>query len=141
MARFDSQQTIHHISGHLDLTPDEFDQHYRPAIDAALARGDSFVIGDARGADAMAQHYLLGKTDAVVVYHMFGQARHNAGFPAIGGFSSDQSRDTRMTLDSHHDIAWVRVGREKSGTQKNLDRRRQMLLERAIAADAKIDKR
>lgn len=139
MSNLDNQKIIHHISGHLDLTPDEFDQHYRPTIDAALARGDGFVIGDARGADAMAQNYLLGKTDAVVVYHMFSRARHNAGFPAIGGFTSDQSRDTRMTVDSHQDIAWVRAGREKSGTQKNLDRRRKVLHERTIAADAGMD--
>ena len=59
------------VSGHLDLTPEEFDAHYRPAIDEALARGESFVVGDARGTDSMTQHYLRGKTDAVVVYHMF----------------------------------------------------------------------
>lgn len=27
------------------------------------------------------------------------------------------------TAFSNYDIAWVRIGREKSGTQKNLDRR------------------
>ena len=40
------------VSGHLDLTCAEFDAHYRPAIDKALAAGDSFVVGDARGADS-----------------------------------------------------------------------------------------
>jgi hypothetical protein len=29
-----------------------------------------------------------------------------------------------MTADSDQDIAWVRPGRERSGTQRNLDRRR-----------------
>lgn len=116
---------VNYISGHLDLTPAEFEAHYRPSLDLALARGEGFVVGDARGADAMAQRYLLGKTTAVTVYHMFASPRNNAGFPAVGGFESDELRDERMTADSHQDIAWVRPGREKSGTQKNLDRRKQ----------------
>ena len=112
-----------YVSGHLDLTPEEFDSHYRPAIDEALTRGDSFVVGDARGADSMTQNYLLGKTTAVVVYHMFTSPRHNAGFETVGGFESDEARDARMTAESDRDIAWVRPGRERSGTQKNIDRR------------------
>lgn len=119
-----TKPVVNYVSGHLDLTPAEFDAHYRPAIDAALARGEAFMVGDARGTDAITQTYLLGKTAAVVVYHMFTSPRNNAGFPTIGGFESDGDRDTRMTADSHQDIAWVRPGREKSGTQKNLDRRR-----------------
>ncbi|MBP3958650.1 hypothetical protein J8F10_25670 [Gemmata sp. G18] len=113
----------HFVSGHLDLTAAEFDEHYRPALDAALARGDSFVVGDARGAGTLAQNYLSGKTRAVVVYHMFTSPRNNAGFKAIGGFETDDTRDVQMTADSDEDIAWVRPGREKSGTQKNIDRR------------------
>jgi hypothetical protein len=111
------------VSGHLDLTPAEFDAHYRPALDEALARGDSFVVGDARGTDTMTQNYLLGKTTAVVVYHMITSPRNNVGFGTIAGFTSDEERDTQMTADSDQDIAWVRPGRKKSGTQKNIDRR------------------
>ncbi len=124
---------VNYISGHLDLTPAEFDTHYRPALDAALARGDSFVIGDARGADALAQKYLSGKTIAVVVYHMFNRPRNNAGFPTVGGFTSDDERDARMTRDSNNDIAWVRPGREKSGTQRNLDRRLRLSAGESVA--------
>src|SRR5262245_1858705 len=116
----------HYVSGHLDLTQDEFDEHYRPALDEALARGDSFVVGDARGADLLTQNYLLGKTDAVVVYHMFTSPRNNAGFATRGGFRSDAERDEQMTRDSDSDVAWVHPGREKSGTQKNLDRRKRL---------------
>jgi hypothetical protein len=114
------------VSGHLDLSEAEFDMHYRPALDEALARGDSFVVGDARGTDSLTQHYLLGKNAAVVVYHMFTSPRNNAGFPTLGGFESDEERDVRMTADSDCDIAWVRLGRSKSGTQKNINRRTQL---------------
>ncbi|MGD1904029.1 MAG: hypothetical protein ACFB9N_17525 [Geitlerinemataceae cyanobacterium] len=119
-----AEQIVHFISGHLSLTPEEFETHYRSTIDRALANGDAFVVGDARGSDTMAQVYLSGKTEAVVVYHMFDRPRNNsAGFPTRGGFTSDAERDAQMTRDSERDIAWVRPGRERSGTQQNLDRR------------------
>jgi hypothetical protein len=119
----DAKATVNFVSGHLDLTEAEFEAHYRPRLDEALARGDAFVVGDARGTDALTQIYLLGKTTGVVVYHMFTSPRNNAGFGTVGGFGSDDERDVRMTADSDRDLAWVRPGRNKSGTQKNLDRR------------------
>ena len=119
----DPKATVNFVSGHLDLSEAEFDAHYRPRLDEAVARGEAFVVGDARGADAMAQNYLLGRTTAVVVYHLFTSPRNNAGFETIGGFGSDEERDARMTADSDQDIAWVRPGGGRSGTQKNLDRR------------------
>jgi hypothetical protein len=121
----ESRPIVNFVSGHLDLKLDEFDTYYRPLIDEALARGESFVVGDVRGADSLTQHYLLGKTTAVVVYHMFANPRNNAGFKTVGGFQTDEERDAQMTVDSDQDIAWVRPGRKKSGTQKNLDRRTQ----------------
>lgn len=117
------KQIVNFISGHLNLTPAEFDLHYRYLIDRALEKNQSFVVGDARGADLLAQQYLFGKTDAVVVYHMFTSPRNNVGFSTRSGFQSDAERDAQMTSDSHQDIAWVRPGRERSGTQANLDRR------------------
>lgn len=112
------------ISGHLSVTPEEFSTHYAPKIDQALSENASFVLGDARGADKLAQDYLLGKTNQVVVYHMFDKPRNNAGFPTKGGFKGDDERDACMTQDSDDDIAWVRPGRQNSGTQQNLNRRK-----------------
>ena len=114
---------IYFISGHLDLTKEEFEQHYIPAIDKALSEGAGFIVGDANGTDAMAQQYLSGKTENVVVYHMFISPRNNEDFVIAGGYTSDESRDSAMTKASDADIAWVRPGREKSGTAKNLKRR------------------
>jgi hypothetical protein len=114
------------ISGHLDLTAEEFDTHYRPHIDNFLLMPlITFVIGDARGTDRLAQEYLASKEASVTVYHMFSNPRNNVGnFKTVGGFSSDEERDTQMTNDSDIDLAWVRPGRENSGTQKNLERRK-----------------
>jgi len=116
---------ILHISGHLDLTKEEFDCHYKQAIDEAIKKEKWFVIGDAQGADEMAQKYLYEQRyTKVIIFHMFENPRKFMGnFYVFGGFNSDLERDVAMTLYSNGDIAWVRAGREKSGTAKNLDRR------------------
>lgn len=66
----------------------------------------------------MAQRYLHEKGYArVMVFHMLNEPRNNVGnFPVSGGYSSDETRDRAMTLVSHRDIAWVRPGKEQSGT-------------------------
>lgn len=116
--------TVAFVSGHLDLGEDEFTQHYVPQIAAARARGCSFVVGDARGADLLFQRHAHALGLAITVFHMFDRPRHNVGdFPTVGGFTSDDARDAAMTAASSLDIAWVRPGRERSGTAKNLRRR------------------
>jgi hypothetical protein len=119
------------ISGHLDLSGDEFlDNYILSIIYAVQEPGSSFVVGDARGTDTLAQHTLAklmtpqGLLERVRVFHMFETPRNNPGSaPTVGGFTSDDERDAAMTAASTHDIAWVRPGREKSGTAKNLARR------------------
>lgn len=112
------------ISGHLDLTQDEFDLHYKTIIDKALEGESTFLIGDASGADSLAQKYLYGKSRHIKVYHMFDSPRNNYGeYPTMGGYTSDKDRDSAMTRLSDSDILWIRKGRESSGTAKNLKRR------------------
>jgi len=119
--------TVAFVSGHLDLTSEEFEEHYVPKIRAAIQEGASFIVGDASGADTMAQRYLKAALyPHVTVYHMLTTPRNNAGFPKVGGYLSDGDRDKAMTKASTTDIAWVRAGREKSGTAKNLARRAQL---------------
>lgn len=123
--------TVYFVSGHLDLTQEEFDQHYVPALYQALGEGSlsAFLLADAKGADSLAQFFLAGRLSdvdrvRVTVYHMFEKPRYNAGpFPTRGGFIGDTDRDRAMTMASNKDIAWVRAGRENSGTAKNIKRR------------------
>jgi hypothetical protein len=117
------EKMVAFVSGHLDLTLEEFDEYYKYRIDEAIANKHSFVVGDARGADLLAQSYLFTRTDRVTVFHMYGAPRHNVGFETEGGYISDQARDMAMTSRSTYDIAWVRPGRETSGTAKNIKRR------------------
>ncbi len=112
------------ISGHLDITPEEFSEHYVERLLALIDEGASFVVGDARGADKRAQTFLKGRgAMRVTVYHMYNKPRNNEGFQTHGGFRTDEERDRAMTAASDADVAWVRPGRENSGTAKNLGRR------------------
>ena len=128
-AQYEGQDTVvkptAFVSGHLKISQEEFDTHYIPLIDKAIEEGHKFVIGDANGVDAMAQKYLEQKgVIDITVYHMFTSPRNTVACAKLaGGFTDDDSRDAAMTQFSTYDIAWVRQGKEKSGTQKNLDRR------------------
>ena len=118
------KELVGFVSGHLDLTEEEFARHYVPQISGAAARGCSFVVGDARGADLLFQAYARAHGLSVTVFHMFAGPRNNVGsFQVVGGFASDSERDAAMTAASGFDVAWVRPGRERSGTAKNLARR------------------
>lgn len=125
------------ISGHLDLTPEEFWLHYGKEIDRAYQRGDSFVIGDARGADLMAQSllFVLGYLEANVTIYCsagFEGPRHNVGhWPVIEIGTRPYEKDRAMTAASDYDIAWVRPGKEKSGTAANINRRAKGLKDNA----------
>jgi len=115
---------IYFVSGHLDLTEEEFETHYKnKLIESMNDESHYFVVGDARGCDLMAQQILIKIPDRVTVFHMFESPRNNLGFKSIGGFGSDEERDEAMTLKSDSDIAWVKPGRERSGTARNLLRR------------------
>lgn len=120
-----------YISGHLKISKEEFEHHYKLKIDEAIKQGDDFVICDAHGVDAMAQMYLAEQfktpaTAPVRVYHMFDKPRNNMGFKTVGGYKSDEDRDKACTYASNYDIAWVRPGREESGTAKNIQRRKEI---------------
>lgn len=121
------EPVIVQVSGHLNVTPQEFAEHYRERLRQYHLAGAVFVVGDARGADKLAQAYLSEIGAKCTVYHMFGKPRNNVGnFPTVGGFKTDDERDAAMTRASHVDVAWVRPGREDSGTARNLARREQL---------------
>ena len=56
------------ISGHTDLSHDDFDRIYVPLIDAALSEGHSLILGDAVGADWRALKYLMSKEQSHILY-------------------------------------------------------------------------
>ena len=124
------------VSGHLDLTQEEFDGHYAPYILSAMASNHDIVVGDARGADDMAQRLIkkwtpiLNYTGHVTVYHMLQLPRFNAGFKTKDGYTSNTGKDSAMTEASDYDILYIRpdkhssVSGRVSGTEQNLIRRK-----------------
>lgn len=118
------------ISGHRNITQEEFDNNYVPALQKALENKDAyFVVGDYYGVDIMAQNYLIDvlKVDPrrITVYHMHKSPRnkHSKIQNLKGGFTSDSGRDSQMTRDSDLDIAFVRDPKKISGTAENILRR------------------
>ncbi len=120
---------IYFISGHRDITREEFKKYYEPKIQKVLKydKDAKFVVGDYQGVDIMAQEYIvsLGFLNRITVYHMFDKPR-NLADPYIqrsGGYKDDIDRDSAMTRDSDFDIAFVREGKVNSGTEQNIMRR------------------
>lgn len=119
------------ISGHRDITEEEFEINYKTAIDFALYENPNakFAVGDYYGVDIMAQNYLLDmvgiEPDRVTVYHMFDEPRNKNEkvTKTKGGFTTDEERDAAMTNASSKDIAFVRDHTKMSGTGSNILRR------------------
>jgi hypothetical protein len=126
------------ISGPTDLTKEEFDAHYAPAIRATVTMGCSFVVGDATGTDFQAQRFLrkscgvLPGSGRVTVFHTSERPRHSfgsgygtndpnlpkgqwsgkrGGYPLRGGFLTDEARDSAMLAASDGAITWRRPQR------------------------------
>ena len=121
---------IYFVSGHRNLTDNEFRTHYKPLLDYAIKSNGHFVVGDYYGLDIMAQKYLKDKVpnSHVTVYHMRESPRNFVdGFNTKGGYSLDEERDAAMTRDSNIDIAWARY--KQSGTARNIERRKECNIE------------
>ena len=125
---------IYFISGHRDLTQEEFDQHYLPVINKVLEDDDTpeFVLGDWEGCDTMALEYLviLHRIPWITIYCV-----DNPRVQPHGSNPTDFEEvylhrcrtydecDSEMTKCSNFDIAWIRPGRKDSHTAKNIKRR------------------
>lgn len=129
------REDVYFISGHRNITEEEFSINYETTIDMVLEKNPNclFVVGDYYGTDIMAQNYLLDvleiEPERVFVYHMFDKPR-NANPKVVnfvGGFTSDEERDAAMTKVSTDDIAFVRDHTKLSGTAQNILRRYRFL--------------
>ena len=128
----DSEKWItYFISGHRDITNEEFEYAYAPRIENIIEENPSakFVVGDYHGVDIMAQNYLIDvlqvNPDNITVYHM-GDKPMNINpkiTNTVGGFKTDEERDAAMTKNSFEDIAFVRDNTKLSGTAQNILRR------------------
>lgn len=126
-------KVVYFISGHRNLSKEEFLKIYKDSIDIAINNPESeFVLAECEGVDSFAQDYLrdhLKNHKRVTIYHMFDSPRYLASklFNTKGGYKSDIERDSAMTKDSNVDIAFIHKGAWTSGTAQNILRRYEKL--------------
>lgn len=119
------------ISGHRNITEDEFNMFYKSRIEDTVItnEGCKFVIGDCVGVDIMAQNFLIEalnvSPDRITVYHKGEKPEfvNDKITNLVGGFADDIEKDRAMTLASIEDIAYVRNCMELTGTAQNILRR------------------
>lgn len=130
----DAVKRTYFISGHRDITSNEFECYYQQSINYAIESTPNacFIVGDYQGADILAQNYLLDvlqvSPENVTVYHMFDKPNNINPkiIHTVGGFTNDEERDAAMTKNSFMDIAFVRDHTKLSGTAQNILRRYEM---------------
>lgn len=118
------------ISGHRNLTENEFEFYYTPILSDIIANNPDahFVVGDSCGCDIMAQNYLinvLGVNPAnITVYCIDTPDNINPEIIYLKTeFKTHDEKDAAMTKASTEDIAFVRNWKEISGTAQNILRR------------------
>jgi hypothetical protein len=122
------------ISGHRDLTQEEFDKHYIPTLENILKQDPmaDFVVGDWEGCDTLALEWLISNLNYPDVYIYYvdnvrvtycGEQLNNFYNVILRPCASYDECDSRMTQDSDFDIAWIRPDKEDSHTAMNIKRR------------------
>lgn len=136
------------ISGHRNITQEEFTKYYTEEIDSFLRWVDkesslgskslTFYIGDCIGCDSMAINYIA---DYITKHNtsniniklcmlcdtFSGQNNtiyNNKYIKIIKKFNTHEERDCYMTENTTYDILWVREGCWDSGTAQNYVRRK-----------------
>lgn len=125
-----TKDVTYFISGHRNLTEEEFEKFYIPIINQVLNDNPSarFIVGDCKGCDIMAQNYLVNIIDDIskITVYCVGYVPRNINpdiFYIKNGFNTDREKDIAMTNDSFEDIALVRNPEVWSGTGENILRR------------------
>ena len=122
------------VSGHRDLTQEEFNEHYIPLIDRVIKEDPwaEFVVGDWEGCDTIFVEYMISKhsyPDIIVTcvenprIKPFGEDLFHYCRTYSKLCNTYDECDAFMTQESDFDIAWIRPGKEDSHTAKNIKRR------------------
>ena len=118
------------ISGHRNLTENEFEFYYIPYINYILSENPNakFIIGDCKGCDIMAQNYLVSIINDInnITVYCTGETPKYINEHIIhvkNGFTDDREKDAEMTKNSFKDIAFVRDSTQLTGTAENILRR------------------
>lgn len=119
------------VSGHRDLTKEEFEEHYVPLIQKAV-KEDSWVefnVGDWEGFDSMFLEYMYRRFNDIFINVYYVEKPRpklelvNREHVFLNKRDTYDICDESMTRNSDFDIAWIRPGKEDSHTAKNIRRR------------------
>ena len=126
----DETLNTYFISGHRDITENEFEYYYIPLINEALSENPNakFIVGDCDGVDIMAQNYLVSIIDDIsrITVYCVGDTPKNINSEIIyikNGFNDEREKDIAMTNASFKDIALVKQCEYITGTGENILRR------------------
>ena len=123
------------VSGHRDITFDEFFDNYVPLLDKVRAEDSNaeFIVGDWEGCDMLTLEYLLCDLFPYPNITIYGVDKIRINpygltpdkYPTVNIVlkTSYDECDASMTTDSDFDIAWIKPGKEDSHTAKNIKRR------------------
>lgn len=136
------------ISGHRDLSKDEFNSIYVCLINQYIdwlnldqsnlftSKKLTFYVGDCDGCDSMAIEYIVNNvlpnnpdtylTICTCDFDFEGKQSYNfdnANINIINGFKSHEERDTYMTRETQVDLLYIRPGKWDSGTAQNFVKR------------------
>ena len=121
---------IYFISGHRDLTTEEFVEHYVPLIHKVIKEDSqaAFVVGDWEGCDSMFLNFIKHTYFIQPRIHIYYVNIPRVDLEKLDNISlynksTYDECDASMTKDSDFDIAWIRPGREESHTALNIKRR------------------
>ena len=136
------------ISGHRDLSKDEFNSIYVCLINQYIdwlnidqsnlftSKKLTFYVGDCDGCDSMAIEYIVNNvlpnnpdtylTICTCDFDFEGKQSYNfdnSNINIINGFKSHEERDTYMTRETQVDLLYIRAGKWDSGTAQNFVKR------------------
>lgn len=136
------------ISGHRDITNEEFDKYYIKQIQGYVNwlktdhsnffndKSLIFYVGDCDGCDCIAINYIINEilpldnNIKLVIctcdFNFDGKQTYNfnnSNISIIGGFKSHEERDSYMTKSTDADLLWIRQGKWDSGTAQNYVKR------------------
>jgi hypothetical protein len=114
------------VSGHRDLTEQEFVEHYLPKLLKVIEfdKDPIFLVGNYEGCDEMFLKFMqAGNYDHFVYLYYVDNPMRHYDYVFTRHMETPNDCDYTMTSNSDFDIAWIRPGREDSHTANNIRRR------------------
>lgn len=115
----------YYITGHRDLSKEEFSKIYIPEIDRII-REDSnavFLVGVCEGVDLYTRQYLIKYNIRLQIYGPYFEFDHINNITQVHFLVSYENAANKMIENSDITIGFIKPGRESSFTALNILKR------------------